>query len=164
MEPNQGIKTWQWVVTVIVIIVLIILGYYLFRGDRASAPETETPDTEQVSSSDVNRVVVSDQYPGDVVYITSAQFENPGFVVIRENNNGNPGAIIGQAYFGEGINPGRITLVKETEEGKLYYAVLYSDNGDEQFNVATDLPLKDVQGNTILRTFRVTSTATEIKG
>jgi Ni,Fe-hydrogenase I cytochrome b subunit len=48
MEPNQGIRTWQWVVTVIVIIILIVLGYYLFKGNGtantgANTDATSTP-------------------------------------------------------------------------------------------------------------------------
>lgn len=166
MEPRQGIKPWQWIVTVIIIIVLIILGYYMFRGDGTSTtPTGETPTTTpNASNGDINRVIVADQYPGNVVYITSAQFAAPGWVAIHEDNAGTPGAIIGSAYFDKGINPGKITLAKKTEEGKLYYAMLHNDDGDKKFDMAKDMPLKDAQGNVILKTFRVTSTVPEIKG
>ena len=44
MEPQaNGIKTWQWVVTVIVIIVLVILGFTLFKSSSSPATVTEEP-------------------------------------------------------------------------------------------------------------------------
>ncbi len=40
MEYEQGLKTWQWIVTAIVIIILIIIGIFVF-GKKA---EVVTPD------------------------------------------------------------------------------------------------------------------------
>lgn len=165
MQENQGIKAWQWIVTVIIIIVLVILGYYMFKGSSSAPTTTETPSTEEnTSNGDVNRVVVADQYPGNIVYVTSAQFAAPGWVAIHEDNAGTPGAIIGSAYFDKGINPGKITLAKKTVEGKLYYAMLHSDDGDKKFDATKDMPLKDASGNIIMKPFRVSSTVSEIKG
>jgi hypothetical protein len=165
MQENQGIKAWQWIVTVIIIIVLVILGYYMFKGGSSAPTTTETPTTEEnASNGDVNRVVVADQYPGNIVYVTSAQFAAPGWVAIHEDNAGTPGAIIGSAYFDKGINPGKITLAKKTVEGKLYYAMLHSDDGDKKFDATKDMPLKDASENIIMKPFRVSSTVSEIKG
>ena len=66
MEQTNGIKTWQWVVTVIVIIVLVILGYNMFKG--SSTPTTNsgddnTPTTSTTINSGVNNISVSDQAP-----------------------------------------------------------------------------------------------------
>lgn len=165
MEPNQGIKAWQWIVTAIVIIVLIILGYYLLRGGDKATPENETTTTEENTTvNGVNNVMVSDQYPGNVVHITSAQLANPGWIVIHEDNSGTPGAIVGSAYFDKGTHPGKVTLSKNTSEGKIYYAMIHSDDGDMKFDDKKDLPLKNSRGDIIMKTFRVTSTITEIKG
>ncbi len=164
MEPNQGVKTWQWIVTVIVIVILVILGYYMFKG-KAEAPvkEEENTPAEQVGT-EINRVVVADQYPGNVVYVTSAQFANPGFVVIKKDKDGMPGDIIGSAYFDKGINPGKVVLKEETKDGGTYYAVLYSDNGDKKFDEKTDTPLKNSKGSIIMQIFKATTNITEIKG
>ncbi len=164
MEPNQGIKTWQWVVTVIVIIILIVLGYYLFKGDK-TAPVTETPITEEpvADANEVNRITVSDQYPGNVVYVSSAQFANAGWVEIHKDNAGTPGAIIGSMYFNKGINPGKITLTEKTVDGGTYYAMLHSDDGDKKFDAAKDLPLKNSKGDIIMKVFRATTSLTEVK-
>lgn len=166
MQPEQsGVKTWQWVVTVIVIIVLILLGYYTFKGSDTSVTDDVTKSPTASISTDVNRVVISDQFPGNIVYVSSVQLENPGFVVIKKDNAGVPGEVIGSQYFDKGINPGKVTLKSSTVEGGTYYAIIYSDtDGDKVFNEAKDMPVKDKTGNIIMKLFRATSVATEIKG
>ncbi len=167
MQPEEnGVRTWQWLVTVIVIVVLIALGYYMFKGDKAIAPSTteETMDDSSLATSkESNRIVVTDQFPGNIVYISSVQLANPGFVVIHADKNGQPGDIIGYQYFDKGINPGKITLTKSTMEGSTYYAMLHLDNGDKKFDIAKDLPVKNSAGNIIMKVFRVTSTVAEVK-
>lgn len=166
MEQTSGVKTWQWVVTIIVIIVLVILGYSLFKGgDTTQTPITDnTEETANTTAKDINRVVISDQFPGNIVYVSSAQFTKPGFVVIHKDNAGQPGAIIGYQYFDKGINPGKITLTSSTVEGGIYYAMLHSDDGDKKFDANKDLPLKDASGNIIMKLFRASSSVTEVKG
>ncbi len=169
MEPtSSGIRTWQWVVTVIVIIILIVLGYYMFKGGANGTTSTTTPEENIASTTatttSVNRIVVSDQFPGNIVYISSVQLDKPGFVEIHKDNNGTPGAYVGSQYFDAGINNGKITLTSPTVEGGTYYAMLHSDDGDKKFNPAKDLPLKDASGNIIMRIFHAASNVTEIKG
>jgi hypothetical protein len=157
MEPASGVKTWQWVVTAIVIIVLIIIGIMVFGGKDTVAPidgvdgnATSTGSTSQ----GVNRIVMSaEQYPGNVVYFSSVQMAKPGWVVIHKDNNGQPGDIIGSQYFEAGINPGRVNLTSVTVEGGRYYAMLHSDDGDKIFDATKDLPLKDARGSIIMQIF-----------
>jgi hypothetical protein len=167
MDQDQGIRTWQWVVTVIVIIILIVLGYYLFKGNGSTTNPngTNATSTDQVSdANEINRIVVADQYPGNVVYISSAQLANGGWVEIHKDNNGQPGAIIGSTYVEKGIAPVKITLNDKTVDGQLYYAMLHSDDGDKKFDAAKDLPLKDSRGNIVMKTFRASTNVTEVKG
>ncbi|OHA23967.1 MAG: hypothetical protein A3B11_01855 [Candidatus Taylorbacteria bacterium RIFCSPLOWO2_01_FULL_44_26] len=168
MEPQTGIKTWQWVVTVIVIIALIVIGIMVFGGNKASAPTT-IEDSSNITSDnntgEINRIVMSDQYPGNVVYVSSVQLARPGWVVIHTNENGKPGKVIGSSYFEAGINPGRITLTQPAVEGGTYYAMLHTDDGDKKFNETTDVALKDASGNIIMKLFRVSaSVGEEFKG
>ncbi|OHA16882.1 MAG: hypothetical protein A3C79_00955 [Candidatus Taylorbacteria bacterium RIFCSPHIGHO2_02_FULL_45_28] len=160
MEPSSGIKTWQWVVTVIVIIVLIIIGIMVFGNDKASDQDdlgTDIDTTDTTASIEANRVVLGDQFPGNVVFLSSVQLANGGWVVIHKDNAGIPGEIIGSMYFNKGINTGKITLTKPTTEGGIYYAMLHSDDGDKVFDDTKDLPLKDSKGNTIMKLFRATA-------
>lgn len=169
MQPQSGIKTWQWVTTVIVIIILIIIGIWVFGGKGAQAPAATgdlTGTTGTPSTGAVNRVVMSDQSPGNVVYLSSVQLANPGWVVIQADKSGTPGAIIGETYFGSGINPGKITLSQPMVDGGTYYATLYDDtDGTKTFSAAADKPLMDANGNVILQVFHASaSAAVEIKG
>ncbi len=169
MQPNQtGVKPWQWIVTVVVIIVFIILGFYIFGG-KGSTPAPYSGGTPSVNNSTPtntsNGLVVSDQFPGNIVYISSVQLANPGFVVIETNNNGTPGTVIGSKAFAAGINPGQVNLTQSMVDGSSYYAVLYSDsNNNGKFDVTSDAPVKDASGNVIMKIFHATSNVPEVKG
>lgn len=168
MEPTNGVRTWQWVVTVIVIIVLVVIGIMVFGGKKTT-DTSMTPDTSSVgsdtTSGDTNRIAMNDQYPGNVVYLNSVQLAKPGWVVIHKDNAGQPGAIIGSAYFDAGINPGKITLTSATVEGGTYYAMLHSDDGDKKFDETKDVPLTDSAGRVIMQIFHASaSVSAGIKG
>ncbi len=160
MEQPSGIKTWQWVVTVIVIIALIVIGILVFGNGKESTDEgmtQETDTTSTMTSNEANRIIMGDQFPGNQVFVTTVQLANGGWVEIHKDNAGVPGEIIGSMYFDKGINTGKITLTKATVEGGLYYAMLHSDDGDKKFDAAKDLPLKDAKGNIIMKLFRASA-------
>lgn len=161
MEPSQGVRTWQWVVTVIVIIVLIIIGVLVFGGKGSEVPATtdQTTDTTDQNLVGLNRITMTDQYPGNVVYLNSVQFEKPGYVAVYSDKDGQLGSVLGSTAFGAGINPGKVTLSKPMIDGKVYYAVMHSDDGDGKFDAVKDAPLKDSKGNVIMKTFRATTAA-----
>lgn len=163
MEQSSGIKAWQWIVTIIIIIVLIIVGIMVF-GNKKSVDTTVTDDTTPATDTtsmtgETNRVVVSDQFPGNVVTVSSVSLANGGWVAIHKDNAGTPGVTIGQTYFDKGINTGKVTLTTPTVEGGVYYAMLHSDDGDKKFDISKDLPLKDSKGSVIMKIFRATAAA-----
>ena len=165
-NTQNGIRTWQWVVTVIVIIILVVIGIMVFskKGVETPATTTETAST-QTNTNAINRIIMADQYPGNVVYVSSVQLANPGYVVINKDSAGQPGAIIGYASAPSGINPLKITLTQPMIDGGTYYAVLYSDNSNGKFDVNVDKPLTDSNGNIIMKVFKASASANaEIKG
>lgn len=167
MQPESGLKTWQWVVTAIVVIVLIIIGIMVFGKKSPTTDLNPSPTGTSTPTGAVgaNSIIMSDQYPGNVVYISSAQVEKGGWIVIHADQNGKPGEVIGSAWTDAGINPVKITLTKPMIDGRTYYAMLHSDDGDKIFNGAKDLPLKDSNGNEIMRVFRATVNADQnLKG
>lgn len=159
MEPQSGIKTWQWVVTVIVIIVLVVIGVMVF-SDKGEVPSTTPEESPAVVDTDtaINRIVMSDQYPGNVVYLSSVQVSADSWVVIQTDNAGLPGKVIGSAKFKTGINPGKITLTQPMVDGGTYYAVIYSDNGGASFDATKNTPVKDSKGNVIMKVFKASAT------
>ena len=167
MEPTSGIKTWQWIVTVIIIIALVVLGYKMFSSTPKDTDTVDTiVDTDETldTTAGVNRIVVSDQFPGNIVYVSSVQLAKPGFVVIKKDNNGTAGAVIGYQYFDKGINPGKITLTSPTVDGGIYYAQIFADDGDKKFDATKDTAVKDSSGKDIMKLFRVSTTVESIKG
>ncbi len=164
-QNANGIKAWQWVVTAVVIVALIIIGIIVFSNKGVETPTVTPEEQSPVTNNNANGLIMSDQYPGNVVYVSSVQLANPGWVVIEKNVSGKPGDVIGQTYLSAGIAPAKVTLSQPTIDGSMYYAVLYSDNGDKKFNVSTDKPLTDTNGNIILKTFKATASAgAEVKG
>jgi len=166
-ETGAGIKTWQWVVTVIVVIVLIVIGIMIFsnKGSQNPTTGTGTPAATTNNEQGINSIVISDQYPGNVVYVSSVQLANPGWVVINSDSNGQPGPIIGETYVTAGISPAKITLSQAMVDGGTYYAVLHSDNGDQKFDPTADTALTDANGNIIMRVFHASASANaNVKG
>lgn len=167
-ESSSGLRTWQWVVTAIVVIVLIVIGIMVFGGKKSST--TETPSTTGTSTTamnqpGVNSIVMSDQYPGNVVYISSVTASDGAWVEIHKDDKGQPGAIIGSAWAPAGTNPVKITTSQPIVDGGTYYAMLHSDNGDKKFDPTTDLPLKDSNGNIVMRIFHGSASAgNSVKG
>jgi hypothetical protein len=50
-------------------------------------------------------------------------------------------------------------------DGGTYYAVMYSDNGNQKFDATLDKPLMDASGNIILKIFHASaSVSSQIKG
>ena len=167
MQPEQsGIKTWQWVVTVIVIIVLIVIGVMVFgnKGSQAPATTENTPVTTDQTGA-VNRIVMADQYPGNVVYLSSVQLQNGGWVVIKSDNAGQPGDTIGEAYSAAGINPVKVTLTSPMVDGGTYYAILYTGNSSAAFSATAEQALTDSTGAVIMHVFHASVTADQsLKG
>ena len=162
MEPQgTGIKTWQWVVTAIVIIVLIIIGIMVFGNKGSQAPAAATTTGLTGTSTDqtgaLNRIVMSDQYPGNVVYLSSVQLANPGWVVIKDDNNGQPGNVIGSVYSAAGINPVKVTLTAPMVDGGTYYAILYTGTNATAFDSTVEQPLTDSTGAAIMHVFHASS-------
>lgn len=168
-EQSSGSKTWQWIVAVVIVILIVILGYYLLKSSggngSSSAPVTSTSTTPSSPVASNNGLVVADQFPGNIVYVSSVQLAAPGFVVIQANNNGTPGAVIGSKAFPSGINPGQINLTTSMVDGGMYYASLYADTaGTGVFNASVDQPITDANGNAIMKIFHASANIPETKG
>jgi len=145
METTQGVATWQWVVSTVVVIALIVLGVYFFTGDNT----TVTPDVTNsptLNTTGANRLVVTDQSPGNIVFITTVQLAQPGFVNITTDIAGKPGEVIGTQAFEKGITVGKVNLTKSTLNGSTYHAVLYYADAkdtvllDKTFKALDNLP------------------------
>jgi len=119
--------------------------------DESSSEEegTETPQPElQVGNGEI---VVPDQPASASVELESATYPvSEGWIGVRQYNNDQLGYILGVVRFSEsqGLIPSEITLQRSTTPGDRYAVVIFTEDGDFDFNLAGD-----VQIDTIFDTF-----------
>jgi len=111
---------------------------------------------EAMFETSSNTVSVSDQPAGFQVMLGSFTLAQDGWVVIHEDNNGKPGNILGAARFDAGsYEGGEVDLLRNTEEGSVYYAMLHKGDGDKEFDLTKDTPVFNSQDNPVMVSFNV---------
>lgn len=165
MNEQNNPRGWQWGITVaIIIIILVIIGYLVFKSPETEpVPTDNTPTTP--AQTEANRLIVNDQFPGNQVYISTVQLAKSGFVVIQKSSAGVPGAVIGNKLFEAGTRSGNVILTESTVDQGVYYAVLYDDtNSDGKFDSKTDQPIKNSKGEVIMDMFKALADLVGEKG
>lgn len=100
-------------------------------------------------------IIVRNQSAGRMVVIEKAVFEEDGWVVIHEGTASHIGNALGATRFDSGVHSGVVELLRATEAGEMYRAVLYRDNGDREFNLDSDFPFLQNSNQPVLTTFTV---------
>lgn len=157
MEPNRtGISVTQWVIMAIVVVALVVFGVYMLtRGDKMPAGTPSAVTTTQIPQYK-NMVNITDQFPGNIVYITTVELAQDGFVVVYDGDPAQGGKVIGTTYLKAGVRPGQVNLTTRTVDGRSYYVALYVDsNGNGVFD-ATDAPALGSTGAPVVQTFKAT--------
>ena len=151
---------------------LLIWGWnaYIDKSTRNIEPQTTTPEisteesqmpsedsltNESVTEAEESESVsVSDQAAGDMVIGVDATLETDGWIVVHEEQDGRIGNALGAVRRDVGTHENvSIPLLRGTTIGSRYWIVLYSDDGDRQFNLETDFALRDTQGDPIISSF-----------
>ncbi|MEK7509100.1 MAG: hypothetical protein AAB605_00120 [Patescibacteria group bacterium] len=149
------------------LIILAVGGYFFFAPLPAndygnSEPAPEASGDSSAMRAEENMVVVSEQRPGmsvtgSIVYLAAA-----GYLVIHEDGNGSPGAILGASALlpaGESSNV-RVTLSRAARDGETLHAMLHFEKGgNTTFSAAEDTPVQSVLGGPISGWFEVSSDA-----
>lgn len=136
--------------TFILLIIVIVLGvgawfYYGAPG------EVEAPTQGESTSGDY--VDASDQAAGPAVDIAQTWLEDGGYVVVHEESNGAPGAILGASEYlaaGEQHADVSVSLSRGSQEGETLYVMLHNDDGDEVFDPSVDMPVRADDGTIIV--------------
>jgi hypothetical protein len=143
------------------IVVLLIAGVAMYNRSQ------NVKDPNSITVGDQNSIDIGAQDPDSVaVLISQVSFVAPGFVVIQENNNGIAGKVLAYSkLFAPGFYKNQ-TIIMNMTAGASYFATLYGDNGNGQFDIANDTMLKDPAGVTVQMQFKVnmTSAGGESKG
>ncbi len=112
-------------------------GEYEFEGPDSSEDLPVTADGEVVVKPFTVRypsVSVSDQRLADdtQVEVDEVRASGPGWIVIHKNDDGSPGAVIGQTQVEEGTNSDvTVELSEEASNQQTLYAMLHADTGNE---------------------------------
>ncbi len=151
---------------------LVVFGFYFF-ANKAEAPTplseapvqtgsegaSDTPpliDMPEVAPSAVaaEYVTVHNQGAGDHVLVAHVQTDNDGWIVVHEENNGVISNALGAARLNAGVHEAvSVPLLRNTTPEQRYWVVLYIDNGDRAFSLATDTPTFDEAGEPIMVPF-----------
>ena len=125
-------------------------------GDRTAASSLTDIASATAELSGANAIVAGDQPAGDAVAI-EVNADKTSWAVIHEDAAGKPGKILGAQIFPAGKHLGSIVLLRSTEAGKKYYAMLHTDDGDRAFDYTTDLPLTNESEEPIMTAFTTTT-------
>ncbi len=123
---------------------------------NANAENVATPAVEVTiaTSPAASPITVSDQAASSVVFLSGLTLAQSTWVAIHEDAEGEPGRILGAARYDAGVSSGNVELLRPTVRGGLYYAVLYVDDGDRQFDSKKDVQVKDETGKTVMASFK----------
>jgi hypothetical protein len=105
--------------------------------DPRATTTVELDNTNNATTTPTGPLVVPSQAPGKVVNLAYTLDAN-SWIAIRDNVNGKPGNILGARLFGKGSREGSIELIRATEVGKSYFAVVHNSNGDQKFDSKAD--------------------------
>ena len=163
METNNDKRYWQILTGVLILVIMImIFSFRSFNRELAGLAAAGAAQSNNTLNLTVTsaRLVVRDQLPGRVVFVSSVDVPTGSWVVITDNAD----AIIGAGYFDALQNTGTIDLSTSTLENQNYFASLYRDNGDRRFILTTDEKWLDGTDQPITVQFRATRDLPEGKG
>ena len=120
-----------------------------------SKPTNALSTNSGVSEESQSAILVRDQGAGSVVTVASVETDASVWVVVREDNNGVLGNILGASRIESGAsNNIVVNLLRPTLSGKTYQIVLFKDDGNKLFDYKVDVPLTS-NGVLISKPFRV---------
>lgn len=137
------------------------------RGEHPEAIEqwkqmNGFPTDSSAMRAEENMIVVMEQRPGNTITASQVYLAAPGFVVIHEDTNGAPGAIIGSSALlqaGESSDI-KITLSRATKNGEKLHAMLHNDtDANGKFSATADKAVESRLGGPIEGWFEISSDA-----
>lgn len=168
----------EYTIFVVGLLIGFVAGYLVFGlagGQDANTTPQQNEDTQPNATSTENgdtsnendsqdtgatdealSLSVDDQPSGMNVSVSEVTLSEPAWVAVREqNDDGTAGRILGAKLFPEGTNNGEITLLRRTIPETTYYATVYTDDGDHEFEFdSDDKPMTNTSGETILVEFK----------
>ncbi len=131
------------------------------EGGATNKQKQETTLPSVHAPRDRKLIISANQAPGVEISIAELSLPEEGWVVIYEDRGGVPGNALGARRFDSGVYAYiSVGVLRPTLPGGLYYAVIHSDDGDKQFNLDNDFPVRDEEGAPFMIPFRTTTVGT----
>lgn len=125
------------------------------KPNKVQIPSSAPLANERIAEG--GKIAVSEQAAGMSVKIASVYLPVAGWVAVHEDAGGTPGKILGARRFEKGAYTGvAVELLRGTENGKIYYAMLHTDDGDRAFDAKKDALVKDASGSAVMVKFTIT--------
>ncbi len=143
-------------ILVIGIVAGLLIGYVIFNrtalapiGNPLTTQKNPLARTNgQAGDTSSQQIFIDRQIPGDVVLIQEITLNEAGWIAIHDDNNGQPGNILGAYYLPAGTHANQLVpLLRGVEDEISYIAVIHDDNGDRVFDYKLDTPRLDPSGN-----------------
>ncbi|MBI2473102.1 hypothetical protein HYV70_00915 [Candidatus Uhrbacteria bacterium] len=163
MQQNLP-KSWIFVFLVVTTLVIVILligpekqiskQKQVEQSQQTTEPSRSTTFESMLEAAD-NAIYVENQKTGaSSVQIGFVVLSRPGYVVVFNDQQGIPGSVIGQSdLLSSGGEHFAIPVSNPLQEGEVYYAILYHDDGDERLRLEKDVQVTDSQNSVILMNF-----------
>lgn len=143
----------------------LLLGYLFFDHQEALAPINRLNLVQNKKDTKVNltdsisqKLEVEGQIPGSVIVVKKVVMDQPGWLAVADDNDGQMGRILGANYLPAGTYQNiLISLLRSVSDGQTYFAVICQDDGDKEFNYQTDLPITASDGEPLNVLFQVTA-------
>jgi hypothetical protein len=143
---------------IFILILVIVAGIFIVLTENKEPAKNETEinseeSSDTISENQADTETVNEEYfsipnqeAGSSVFISELVLNENRWVVIHEDLNGELGSILGAGLFTKEADEGKVDLLRDTEEGKQYQAVLYrlaerEKDKDRIFDSNRDLPL-----------------------
>ncbi len=163
MDMND---TGNRVIIAVVAVLLIIGAWYLGTTQRfgIKAGEMISNDSALQMTTNVQgsasgpmvgggSIRVGDQPAGSYVMVSSVKLDTMGWVAVRDAD----GRTLGAARFEAGMHEAvQVPLLRNTESGQKYQALIYEDDGDKKFDLHQDTLVMNADGSVAGTTFSVT--------
>ena len=165
MEDNSNAN---WIITGVGALIILVGGWWIVThnsslmqsgtasstGSMASSSSMSSDESTGSSSSTMTNettmatgeaLSVADQSVGETVAVKSITLSKPGWVAIRDER----GWTLGAAWFETGTyTDASVSLLRATEAGKRYQALLYIDTvGDHTFDLHAETLVTNADGS-----------------
>ncbi|MBI2483252.1 hypothetical protein HYV74_03695 [Candidatus Uhrbacteria bacterium] len=149
---------------------ILVLGAGLGAGCAASNPAPSTSDdAPQPAASAPNvtgklTLLVRDQQPGKTALIDMVNTDRAGFVVVHEDMEGKAGSIAGASARLMAGEARRVPVPMTVHSGLSHWVMFHVDDGDGAFNAEKDMPMRDADGDVMMKSFRGMGAAMQREG